>query len=377
VQSIGDYFATYSSSYMGVRELIIGDRLELTAGIELVNADLSAGEDLSDDLMGGRVSRSMNARIHGTCSLQLARELPWGASLVRPYLVLADRGVSARFNLGVFSLTTPEKPLGPSPVIYSVDGFDRLYLLDREVGDTYEVAAGTAYTTAIADVIADAGLSGVIVDNSMAAKTLPQTMVWPLVPTSGNPATWLRIVNDLAAAINYRGLWVDELGRFRADPYVNPADRAPEWVFDVDVITTIVGEDRTVTEDLWKAPNRWIFVQQNRSIAPTVGDGIYIVDNEHDGPTSQDQRGVWPRQVKVDVADHASLVAFGDRVVAADRRVSLAVNVTTGPFPVAGHADVYTYSDTAAGGSMKVTAEEWDLDLLSGAMRWRWQEVAA
>src|SRR5690349_21668045 len=121
-----DYVTGVQRSTEEIEALLIGDSLDVRSGLELVNSDLTSGEDISDDLLAGTLRRSMYATIHGTCNLTLARLLPWGASLVRPYMVLSDAGVSARFDLGVYVLTTPERPLGATPVVYDVSGLDRL-----------------------------------------------------------------------------------------------------------------------------------------------------------------------------------------------------------------------------------------------------------
>jgi hypothetical protein len=358
------------------RALLVARHIEVTAGLELLAADLTVVRDISDVLVGGRVAHNVNARIHGTCTLQLAEELAWGAVLVRPYMKLTDRDVSERFNLGVFALLTPERPVAAIPSTFEVAGYDRLYLLDREVGDSYEVDADVSVVTAIAQVITDSGLTGVLIDETSAG-VLPKPMVWPLVPSAdaGPPTTWLRIVNDLAASINYRGLWVDQNGLYRTGPYQEPAVRSPEFEFTADdPELTIIGEDRTVIEDQWGRVNRWIFVQQNRSEEAAEDDGVYIIDQSED--TELLGGLIWPKQVTVDVADQASLISYGERVAAAALRQVTTLKVTTGPFPP-GHADIYSYVDVATIGTGKVQAINWELDFVQGDCRFEWELVPA
>lgn len=375
-----------------VTSLLTGPSLSVSAGLELLTRSLRLVEDISDDLVGGRVERQMRATgSHGTCSLGLSRALTWGVDLVRPYMVLTNGAVTARFNVGVFSLTTPERRTSEMPATYDVQGFDRLYLLNRPVGDTYTVAAGTSYLTAVTSAITAAGLSGVYLDSSASASTLPTAKVWPLVQAqSGSDGrrdkdnsniTWLAVVNELLADIGYRSLWADENGLFRSEPAALPAARAPEFTFSADdVNVTILGEQRTFLQDVWNVPNRWVFVQQNRvtgAAAPTEGDGVYTVNNTADGITSQSARGlVWAKVISLDAANQAALVTQGNVIVAADRRVAAVYKVTTGPFPAAGHLDVFTYADTALGGSVKVQAVSWQLPLDGGDMTWEWEGAA-
>jgi hypothetical protein len=375
-QLVADYRAGLTETQ--VRSLLgTSSSLTVSAGLELLNPDLTLNTDLSDDFEGGTVERVMGATIHGTCKLRIARELLWGSALVRPYMVLTDGLVTGRWNVGVFSLATPVRVYGSGLTTFDCQGYDRLYLLTRPVGDTYTVAAGTAYVTAVGTAIAAAGLVGVQIDSTALAKTLPRDMVWPLTGEGG--ATWLQVCNDLLGAIGYRGLYADlATGFFRSEPYVNPSARAVEFTFGATGVTANVGDERTETADTWNVPNKWVFVQRNVAAAPTEGAGQYTVTNQSTGLTSITSRGLtWPKVVSVDAADQASLMAQGDALVAADKRSSRRYDVLTPPFPAAGHADVYQYEDPlVAGGTVKVAATRWELDLLGADTKWAWEAVA-
>jgi hypothetical protein len=360
-----------------VETLLTDPGIVVDFGAELLDADLNVVEDISDDLEHAEVERRMLDTIHGTCRMRLARELEWGTALVQLYMTVTSRGVEARFNCGVYCPVTPERPKGSTPTVFDVEGMDRLHLLDREVGDTYEVAAGTGYVAAMRQAVTDAGLSGELFDGTADASVLPSTRVWPLV-SDEEPTTWLRVVNDLAAAINYRAVWADENGRYRSDPYVLPEDRAVEWTFDATDSRNIVGEDQVVVEDLWRAPNRWVFVQSNRpdNDPPTDGDGIYVRNNVSVGPSSQDERGglVWARRFEYEAASHDELVALGDRRVALDLRRVVTVSARTGPFPLAGHADVYRWRDSED--DFVVQAVGWRYDLAGSDVEFELEVVS-
>lgn len=281
---------------------------------------------------------------------------------------------TARWNLGVFSLTTPERAVGETPPTFDVQGYDRLSLLQREVGADYTVAAGTTYRQAILDAITAAGLTGVLIDGDAANDTLPADKTWLLVgddqsdpDQTDTPVTWLRIVNDLLRAINFRAVWADENGYFRCSAYRDPAARGSEMTLDADDERTIVGEDRTVTRDVWAVPNRWVFRQTNRpdgAPAPTEGDGVYTVDLSD--TVNGDWLGrtlVWTSVVDYEAASQAKLVELGDARVATDRRVTTRVELTTGPIPGVGHWDVITVRDVDAGLHGKAQITEWELPL--------------
>lgn len=363
-----------------VTALLLADSLEVSGGCELLNPDLMLVEDISDDLAACTVERQMLATQHGTVTLALSRELAWGTALVRPYTVLTSGGVTARFNLGVFSLATPQRKVGTSLPLFDVTGYDRLYLLDRPVGDSYTVPAGTSYLTAVRNAITAAGLTGVLLDGTSTA-TLPTARVWPLVPEQGEPGTttWLNIVNDLLAAAGYRGVYADQDGLFRSEPYVAPSARAPEWTFRASGLLADVGQDRTLTRDTWAVPNRWVFI--NRTLAgdpppaPATGAGIYTVNDLTSPLTGQAARGlVWPKVVTLEAADQAALVVQGDRIVSDDLRVTGLLEFETSPMPLAGHADVATLVDHELG-SVKVTARSWRQDVTGGDTTWVFELV--
>jgi hypothetical protein len=193
------------------------------------------------------------------------------------------------------------------------------------------------------------------------------------------PVTWLRIINDLQQAWNGRGVWCDDNGLYRLERYQAPSERAPEFTFDADDPTvSIVGEDRTVVADQWKQPNRWVFLWSNRPGGEQAveGDGMYVYDLPDSDPMSAANRGlVWTKVYKYEAASQDVLEAIGARRVADDQRISTQYRVGTGPFPAAGHADVFTYIDSAIGGSVKVQASTWELDLLGADMSWTWEAV--
>lgn len=348
-----------------VTALLTGNTLTVSAGLELLDGSNNLIQDVSDDLAGGTISRDNYADVHGSCNLQIARSLVWGKDRVRPYMTLSGAGVTARFNLGVYVLTTPDTKRGETPITYDVFGYDLLYLLQDGPGDTYVVTAGTTYLTAVQAVVTASGVgAAVYLDGTKQTTAVPVDMVWAL-DGQGAPS-WLEIINDLLAAIGYIGIWADQNGALRSGPYAAPANRASEWLFDTsNAATNIVGQDRTLSEDVWAAPNRWRFVRTDMATQPTEGAGLYTVNNVHDGPASQDSLGrIRTKVVYLDAADQASLVAQGDKIVAEDRQVTRTFSISIDPLPILGHRDVVTLTD--AGDTDKIEVASWELRLDGG-----------
>lgn len=304
--------------------------------------------DISADVLALSVERDTYADVHGSCTLSLTRDLVWGVDRVRPWIAVNGH----RWNLGVYLLTSPDQRAGESPRVREVSGVDKLWLLQRAVGDTYVIPTGTSYLDAIRAALADAGVTGgLLLQGDRQDTTLTEPAVWLL---TDEETTWLRVINDLLGMIGYNGLWADELGRFRSEPYRDPATVAPAWVFDTtDVLEGIVGEDRSLSADVYDQPNWWRFVRK-MDTRPVEGDGIYTVDR------SAGAVFVRRRTVFLDVADQAALVTEGDRVVAEDTQNVRVISLEASALPLT-HRDVVEVRDPDLGLSARALVRRWSI----------------
>lgn len=361
-----------------VRALLTGDEVEIEAGLELVDSAGRVLEDLSEDLVGGEVVRDNRAVVHGSASLSLSRRLVWGRDRVRPFMRLSNDAVSARFNLGVYVMTTPETVHGEDPETYEVECFDLLHLLQDGPGDTYVLEPPSSgppltYIDAVNQVLTDSGVGAPVrLDGTLQSTPIVVPMVWALTE---EPVSWLRIVNDLLAEINYRGLWASPEGVLRSAPYADPATRPEEWTFDTtDQEAVLLSEDRKITEDLFDAPNHWRFVRKGMTTEPVEGDGVYTVVNDATGSSSIMELGRTRRKVVfLEAADQASLEAQGDRIVSEDRALSRVFEVEVDPLPIAGHFDVVRLVDEGRFEKCQVTS--WTLPLDGSRGRWEMEAV--
>lgn len=359
-----------------VWSVITCESVTVTPGLELWDVDEEESEDISDDLVGGTVARANFADVHGTCRLDVSRALEWGSARLAPYVVLTDNltGARARFNLGVYLPETPDTPAGEDPVTYTVEGYDKLTVLRTPIGRAWSALAGSDYLTAIAELIEEAGESKYLLDPT-STKTLPVDYVAPL----DDAITYLSVINDLLAAIGYRGLWVDWDGYYRSEPYVSPTSRDASYTYDAESPTTILGLDRVEVTDLHDIPNRWVFVNTSRdpTSAAVEGDGVYTVVNQSNGPTSIDARGREKSKViPVDAADQEALVVYGDRVAQNAQQSAAVITLTTEPSPLHWHMDVVALADPALPPSpRKCLVGRWTLPLTGGQMTHEWRTV--
>ena len=344
-------------------------------GCELLDTALAVVDDLSPWFGGGSVSRSNYATLHGSAELQFTRELDWANALVRPYMTLTDHTVTARFNLGAYFAARPERvadaPYG------AVTGFDICHILNDLVGDSYAVPAGASPLAEVESILQARGVVAYLIDQAEAAATLPTARTWAI----GDDRTWLHIVNDLLGTVGYMGAWSDWDGRVRCVPYVNPRDRAPEWLYTVEGAASMLGLRRRYTADYFNAPNRWVAVRTSDpdGLPPTEGDGLYIYVNETDGPTSTRARGrtITAPLIQVDAASQAALVAAAQQRIDADMRLRTTVSLATAPNPLHWHFDRLALQDTALGQAVTdVVGVSWTLPLDGADMTHEWASLA-
>lgn len=345
------------------------------AGAELLNLNLDVLEDITTNLVDGTVRRSNYATLHGSASLNISRELPWGRAIVRPFMTIESGATLARFNLGAFFTNTPERVLGTTPLTYSVECFDLLHALDTPTGEAFQVASGTRYLDAVEGILTDQGFTRIIIDRTRATTTLPATKVWPIAEN----ITWLIVVNELLAAIGYRGIWSDWDGYLRCESYETPSTRQPEWTYNATSLNSIVTQERTYIRDFYAAPNRWVATRNGQidTTTPVEGAGIYTEVNQNNGDTSISARGgrVITRLLSFDAADQAALIAQTKSAIEADLTLKTKIIVGSAPNPLHGHFDVVRFTDAEAGADLKLLESSWELSLTGGDMKHEWSTL--
>jgi hypothetical protein len=338
--------------------LLTGPSVAFAGGLDLLDGSNRFVEDISDDLVTGTISWDNRDAVNGSCRLSIQRTLAWGRDRVRPFMVVSDGAVEARFNLGVFVLTAPEENRGQDVQTFDVTGYDLLTLLQTGPGDTYVALAGTTYFDALQAIVTASGVGArLLIDGTRQATAIPETRVWAL--TNSIPS-WLRMMYDLLTEIGYTPPWVDVDGNIRARPYQDISVRASEWPLDTtDPATNIVGEERKVTVEAGDVANSYRFIRTNMDTTPVEGDGIYTPPQDDASIATLGR--VIPKVVWLDAADQAALVAQGDKVMAEDRASVRTINLSIDPLPIMGMDDVFTFTD--AGQTEKIQAASWDLNL--------------
>lgn len=220
-----------------VRDLITGDEVTVTAGLELLDSRNRFVADISDDLVGGKVSHEGRATVHGGCSLDIQRPLAWGRDRVRVYMTLSNAAVEARFNLGVYVLTTPQDKRGEVPSTFTVQGYDLLQPLQDPIGDTYVVMPEAG-----ADLIADPGFEAGISEwdsnpafGVYAAATLDWSTSHPSAGSRSLGVTWPTAAQSWVNSGSDQFI-VGKTYKFAADVWV-PLDGPDAFRFDIFLTT--------------------------------------------------------------------------------------------------------------------------------------------
>lgn len=349
-------------------ELLEAAWVQVDRGCDLLDTSNVVQADISSELgRGGRIDSVVARTIHRTCILPLA-ELDWGKARVRPWFSVWN-GIDAeptRWNMGVYSLDTPERRSGRTPAIYVAQGYDLLQLLNAPYGASYSLASGSVVLTAVASLLSGFGVTSRISQVGIAS-TLAAARVWPI----DQKTTRLKIVNELLAMIGYSPLWVDRDGYWRAQPLVNLATASPVWAYNADSATTTVGVDVSLQADVFEVPNQWVCVRDDPSLTSWAeGAGIYTVTNAANGPSSVAGRGrTIPEVVKITAVSQDALVAQGDVYAANAQRPVATLSVEVAPNPVHWHEEIVTYSDARIGATGLWVVKEWSLSLDGGNMK--------
>lgn len=349
------------------------DTLILDKGLQILDQSLNVLDDISQYMASGcQISRDSFADLHASCTLNLSTELDWGAVIVRPYTILKNSSISAQFFMGAFYLSVPIRLFTTVPSVYAVTGFDILNMLDDPVGDAFSVPAGGLYTDAIENILLARGYTQYNIDRTNTA-TLPTAKVWAF----DESLTWLKVVNDLIAAIGYQGVWSDWNGMLQVLPYDQPLLRSPEWTYTFDSPTSMMSPVRQMDMDYYAAPNRWIFYQNNiaSGAAPVEGAGKYTFVNQSSGNTSVDARGgrIITKVVSVDAADQPSLVNTATITIDADKSVTQTWEQQTSPNPLHWHFDRLVVNDPQVGVAVDMQSVGWIYDMDGADMQHKWQ----
>lgn len=370
-----------------VLRLLQGDpAIQCKYGAEWLNSDLALVDDITGYMTkGSTVTSDCFGKIHRTCSLKFDSNVPFNyvTDFVHPYVILTNpnTGFEARFNLGVYTLTTPIFDNSTTPSVLTFTGYDLLYYLDQPIGDTFQMAIGSDPASIAATLIA-ANVPGAVVNYEDSGEITTKVYTWPF--DDQNQYTYLEVVNQLLKMVGYSPVWVDWDGAFQAHAFADPVLAVTEYDFNLLDADNIVAEPRDSTQDFFSVPNYWRFVLNNLTGAPVEGTSqITYIDTQTDNPGSFPNRGRYVKRIYyVDATSFQAMWVQAVRQIVLDLMPSEVFALTTSPFPLAWHKDIFSYQDPniaaiqpANSPLRRVQSVTWTISLDGADTEWTWQTI--
>lgn len=282
---------------------------------------------------------------------------------IKPHMEIEmPDGKWVAFSLGVFLLSSPTRYDGVNGEVYrEIEAYDGLLILDEDkVTSIYTVPAGTKYTDAVKSILNSAGVAGTIqhmIEDS--TKTLTAAKEFKTGTSK------LAAVNELLTAINYTPLWVDSEGFFQAYPYVSPAERYTDYLYeDNQLSVTYNGMEEEL--DLNSVPNIWSAVESNPDKPAPLMTRLTNADpNSPTSTVSLGRRVVDFREVD-EMADQATLNLYVRRIAFEANQIFGKLKFKTALMPFHEYSDILHVRYAPLGVDHQFSETNWKMELRAG-----------
>lgn len=316
-----------------------------------------------EDIMQGRVSLNSlakNSKRIGNFSARenILKDVDWLNDRVQPFIMfkMPDGGF-IEYPLGIFLLSSPTRKRNKGNIHRSVEVYDGLkILLDDKFDRRYIVRAGTNYIKIITDILLDAGITKINLENT--DDVLRNTKEFEVGTEK------LISINELLKEINYTSLWVDENGYFTSSKYILPNEREIEYRYeDNDKSVILPGIEEIL--DLFSVANKFIVVASNPE-APVL-KSEYVNQNPRSLTSTYNRKRqiVDYREVE-DIANKQALDAYVKRIAYEASQIYGHVNFQTALMPFHSHSDVLHLVSKSLGIDEKYIETSWEMNLSKG-----------
>lgn len=333
------------------------------------------------EFTGGHLEQSRFQRIRGGGSLDLVSDdrfagIDWGRARIRVEQSLT--GLADPIPWGVYLVERPETTWEDEHGLAhaTVTLMDKLAVPAQAMPtETYSIAEGANVTAAVVAILAALGETRVAVTES--PLTMPAARSWPV---SGDETTWLGIINDLLAVINYLALWCDGDGIYRISPHrpAGPGD-SPAWTFAYgNPSGSLYLPEWSEAEDWYGVPNRVTLVTQGDEETAALVATATNTDPGSKYSTVARGRIIDHRETGIDAANLTTLQDMARRRLESLTTSVTNVKITTAPIPIWPNDRIDLASPSRAMETLRATSSSWSLELTpEGLMDHEWREVVS
>lgn len=327
--------------------------------------------DVTDSVISCSVDMNSNADINRSAKFEIADNniIDFAKDRIQPWCHF-NEAQTAGWPLGVFLLSSGGKHTSQTGKrLRDADGYDLGLIPTQDVdggplgvsGQRYTVQAGVRYTMAVRDILNSYATLGIPFNNVIeSTKTLPVAKDW-------EPGTSVsKIIGELLSAINYFGLYFDEMGVAQCSPYQPPANRASEYTYSVDR-TSILFPEANRQIDLFEVPNKWIRIVSEPDRPVLVGT---YTNTDPASLTSTVARGrtITDFATGADAPDQATLDLQVLSLAIQASQIYEHFDFETAINPLHSFADVYTITFPDLGlSNLKYSEQKWSMELKAGA----------
>ena len=196
----------------------------------------------------------------------------WLTDRINPEIIID--GIS--YPLGVYLPVSVENEVNSSEKTVHIEAFDLCWMIqDYKTEDMLYFQSGMNYIDAVQALLTDANIGQVLI--TPADYTLTEDRSDWEIGTS-----YLTIINELLAEINYKSLWFNHSGTAVIEPESVPSAENIRHIIDSNAPDCLVLPGITTTTDIYTAPNVFIVICDN----PAKRGGILVSKVENNNPTS-------------------------------------------------------------------------------------------
>lgn len=228
------------------------------------------------NVLSASVRYASLGRLKGSANITMRDDpsIDWINDIIRIKCIINDQ----EYPLGEYLISSTRKIIEGKTVKRECQCYSKLLLLDDDkVENRHVCLAGTNVINEVRRLIGP--LPQELADSAL---TLQTSKEWDV----GTPK--LTIINGLLGLINWTSLRVDPFGKFVADPYILPSERAVDYNLVADQ-GSIILPDKSDDLDLFHVPNVVILRTNSGEVDPPLT--ATYENNSSDSATSTTSRG--------------------------------------------------------------------------------------